>query len=133
MRNLYSIFLGTFMVAGLFFLVDALFYSNNSLTTNLFIIILVLGGYLVTYTSNTLKTRTAIFSGFFVGIVLIVYQIIFNSSAFDPLAMVGYLLLPGFFMMIGGFSAKITQKQMEELVDHLLKRKIESETKDTGK
>jgi hypothetical protein len=133
MKNLYSIFIGTVMVSGLFFLVDTAFYNNNSLVTNLFIIILILGGYFVTYTSNTLKTRTAIFSGASVGIVLIVYQISFNLSAFDPLAIVGYIMLPGFFMMIGGFSAKITQKQMEELVDHLLKREIESESKDTGK
>lgn len=133
MRNRYSIVLGTLMVSGLFFLVDSIFYNNNALITNLFIIILALGGYFVTYTSNTLKTRTAIFSGFSVGMVLIIYQLIFNRSAVTPMLMVGFLILPGFFMMIGGFTAKVTHKKMDELVDHVLKRKIEVGSKSSGK
>jgi hypothetical protein len=133
MKNGYSILLGTFMVSGLFFLVDSVFYNNNALITNLFIVILALGGYFVTYTSNTLKTRTAIFSGFFVGMVLMVYQLIFNRSSLDLLGIVGYFVLPGFFMMIGGFTAKITKKQMNEVIHHFHKRKIENESKNTGK
>lgn len=121
MRNLYSIFLGTSMVTGLFFLVDAVFYNNNSLTTNLFIIILLLGGYVVTYTSSTSKTRTAILSGLLVGIGLMIYQLIFNRAAIELTVIAAYFILPGFFMMIGGFTAKLTNKQLKELLDHFLK------------
>jgi len=133
MRNRYSILIGTLMVSGLFFLVETIFYNNNSLITNLFIISLLLGGYFVTYTSSTLKTRTAIFSGFFVGMVLMVYQLLFNRSALDPMEIVGLFILPGFFMMIGGFTAKITQNQMSELIDHFISRKIPDESKSSGK
>lgn len=133
MRNRYSIFLGTVIVAGLFFLVDSIFYNNNSLTTNLFIIILLLGGYVVTYTSSTLKTRTAIFSGLSVGMVLMIYQLIFNRSAIGLTVILAYFILPGFFMMIGGFTAKLTNKQMKELLDHFLKRKFDDESKSSGK
>ncbi|MTK64638.1 MAG: hypothetical protein F8N15_08970 [Methanobacterium sp.] len=133
MKNLYSIFLGAVMVTGLFFLVDTLFYNNNSLTTNLFIIILLLGGYVVTYTSSTLKTRTAIFSGLLVGMVLMIYQLIFNRSAIEMAVIGAYFILPGFFMMIGGFTAKLTNKQLKELLDHFLKRKFDGESKSSGK
>ncbi len=107
------------MVTGLFFLVDAIFFNNNPITTNLFIIILLAGGYLVTYKSKNIKTRNAIFAGFSVGMVLIIYQLFTNRSMVDVLNVLGYLFLPGFFMMIGGFTAKITKKQMDELVGHL--------------
>jgi hypothetical protein len=132
MRNRNSILLGTIMVSGLFFLVDTVFYNNNTLTTNLFIIILALGGYFVTYTSSTLKTRTAIFSGFFVGMVLMVYQLVFNRSAINIMGIIGFFILPGFFMMIGGFTAKITRKQVDELIEHFIKRKIADESKSSG-
>lgn len=133
MRNRYSIILGSLMVSGLFFLVETVFYNNNTLTTNLFIVILMLGGYFVTYTSSTIKTRTAIFSGFFVGMVLLVYQLVFNRSAMDPTGIIGFFILPGFFMMIGGFTAKITQKQVVKFTDHFNKRKITDESKSSGK
>ena len=133
MRNRYSILLGTLMVSGLFFMVETIVYNNNTLTTNLFIIILMLGGYFVTYTSSTLKTRTAVFSGFFVGMVLMVYQLCFNRSALDPMEIVGLFILPGFFMMIGGFTAKITQNQMRELINHFIRREIPEESKSRGK
>ena len=128
MRNRYSILLGTVMVSSLFFLANAIFWNNNSITTNLFIIILIAGGYIVTYTSSTLKSRTAIFSGFTVGMVLIVYQILINRVSIDPVNWIGYVILPGFFMMIGGFTAKITKKQMVETFDNLLKRKNEDKS-----
>lgn len=133
MRNRYSILIGTFTVSGLFFLVESVFYNSNALTTDLFIIILALGGYFVTYTSSTLKTRTAMFSGFFVGMVLMIYQLVFNRSALNPMGIVGFFILPGFFMMIGGFTAKITQKQMREFIDYFIKRKIGHESKSSGK
>lgn len=133
MRIRYSILLGTVVVSGLFFLADAIFWNNNSITTNLFIIILLLGGYLVTYTSNTVKSRTAIFSGFMVGIVLIAYQIIINRVSVDAVSLIGYMILPGFFMMIGGFTAKITKKQMDAIINNLFKRKNEDKSRHLGK
>ena len=132
MKNIYSILTGTFMVAGLFFLVKTIFFNNNSITTNLFIVILIAGGYLVTYKSNNVKTRNAIFAGFSVGMILIIYQLLTNRSMVDILSVVGYLLLPGFFMMIGGFAAKISKKQMDELIDHL-SRKDDGESRNIGK
>lgn len=133
MRNRYSILLGTVVVSGLFFLSDTIFWNNSSITTNLFILTLLAGGYLVTYTSSTVKSRTAIFSGFTVGIVLIIYQILFNKMSVNPAGLLGYMVLPGFFMMLGGFTAKVTKNQMSELVDHFIKRNNLEKSKNIGK
>lgn len=133
MRNRYSIIFGTVMVTGLLFLVETVVHNNNSLTTNLFIIILLAVGYIVTYTSSTLKTRTAIFSGFSVGIIIMIYQLLFNRSVLDPTILIAYLILPGFFMMIGGFTAKITKKQIVKLTEDFMKRKAEDNSKSRGK
>jgi hypothetical protein len=124
--------LGTGVVSGLFLFFNAIFWSNSTVVTNLFIVTLLLGGYMVTYTSNIGKTRLAIFSGIGVGITLIIYQAVVNKTLETSL-LTSYLLMPAFFMMIGGFTAKLTREPMDELLSNLFKRKEKVKTSNMSK
>jgi len=132
MKSRYSIILGAGIVSGIFLFFNAIFASNSALVTNLFVLTLLIGGYMVTYTSNIGKTRIAIFSGVGVGLTLIVYQAVVNNTIETSL-LTSYLLMPAFFMMIGGFTAKLTKHQMDEVVRNLFKRKHYDKTRNLSK
>ena len=132
MRSRYSVILGTGIVSGFFLFFNAIFWSNSTLVTNLFMVTLLIGGYMVTYTSNIGKTRLAIFSGIGVGITLIIYQAVVNKTLETSL-LTSYLLMPAFFMMLGGFTAKLTREQMDELLSNLFKRKQKNKTNNMSK
>jgi hypothetical protein len=132
MKSRYSIILGAGIVSGIFLFFNGIFATNSSLVTNLFVLTLLAGGYMVTYTSNIGKTRIAIFSGVGVGLTLIIYQAVVNKTLETSL-LTSYLLMPAFFMMIGGFTAKLTKHQMDEVVRNLFKRKHEETTANMSK
>jgi hypothetical protein len=132
MKSTYSLILGAGIVSGIFLFFNGLFPSNSTLVTNIFILALLVGGYMVTYTSNIGKTRTAIFSGVGVGLILIIYQAVVNKTLETSL-LTSYLIMPAFFMMLGGFTAKLTKNQMDELLKNLFKRKHEDKTRNLSK
>jgi hypothetical protein len=120
MKSRYSILLGTGIVIGFMFLVNLTIWDNPPLTTDLFLFILLAGGYITTYTSNIGKSRIALISGICVSVVLIIYQLFINktySSSFVDL--ISFLIIPGSIMVIGGFIAKITKIQMDTLLNNL--------------
>jgi len=119
MKSRFSISLGTGFVIGLFFLVNLVIWNNIILTTDLFLIILLAGGYISTYTSNIGKSRVALISGIGVSILLIIYQLLFNRASSNEVDLISFLIVPGFVMLIGGFIAKNTKIQMHKLLNDL--------------
>lgn len=124
MKSRYSILFGTLMVTGLFFMVNLVAWDNSALSTNLFLVILLIGGYIATYTSNIQKSRVALISGVGVSLLLIFYQLFFNNGVrFDSVNLISFLIIPGFLMLIGGFIAKITKNEMDILLNNLYRTK----------
>jgi hypothetical protein len=120
MKSRYSILLSVGIVLGVMFLAYLVIWENPPLTTDLFLIILLVGGYIATYTSNVGKSRVALISGVCVSIVLIIYQLFINKSYSASLvALISFLIIPGVIMVIGGYIAKITKIQMDTLLNNL--------------
>ena len=120
MKSRYSILLGLGTVIGLFFLVT-LFNSNNAIDlTYIFTGVLLVGGYLTTYTSNIKKSRVALIACIGVSMILIVYQLFIDKLyGSGSLNLVTFLIIPGFVMLIGGFIAKITKNEFKHLLEDL--------------
>jgi len=124
MKSRYSILLGIGMVIGLLFIVNIIIWDNPSVTTDLFLVILLAGGYITTYTSNIGKSRVALISGIGVSILLITYQLFINKTTSSSLvALISFLIIPGFVMLIGGFIAKNTKVKMATLLNNLSQTK----------
>jgi hypothetical protein len=120
MKSRFSILLGIGIVIGLFFMVNLVIWNNTTLPTYLFLVILLVGGYAATYTSNIQKSRVALISGIGVSILLIIYQLFINKIFSSvPVNLISFLIIPGFVMLIGGFIAKITKNQMDYLLKNL--------------
>ena len=79
MKSRYSILLGMGIVIGLFILVNLVIWDIANLPTDIFLVILLVGGYMATYTSNIRKSRVALISGMGVSILLIIYQLFINK------------------------------------------------------
>jgi hypothetical protein len=124
MKSRYSILLGLGFVIGLFFMVNLVIWDNLWVTTDLFLVILLAGGYITTYSSNIGKSRVALISGIGVSIILIIYQLFINkTSSTSEVSLISFLIIPGFFMLIGGFVAKNTKVKMTNLLNSLSQSK----------
>ncbi len=120
MRSRYSILLGAGTVIGLFFLVTLVNSSSTTYLTYILTGILLVGGYIATYTSNIKKSRVALIAGLVVSILLIVYQLFIDKLyGSGSLNLVAFLIIPGFIMAIGGFIAKITKNEFKHLLEDL--------------
>lgn len=119
MKSIYNISLGIGFVIGLFFLVNLVIWNKPTLSTDLFLVILLVGGYISTYTSNIGKSRVALISGICVSILLIIYQLLFNRASTNEVDLISFLIIPGFVMLIGGFIAKNTKVQMHRFLNNL--------------
>ena len=120
MKSIYSILLGIGFVIGLCFMVNLVIWDNSSFTTDIFLLILLAGGYITTYTSSIGKSRVALISGIGVSIILIIYQLFINKTSItSEVSLISFLIIPGFFMLIGGFIAKNTKVKMTNLLNHL--------------
>ncbi|MFY9637929.1 MAG: hypothetical protein WAK14_03885 [Methanobacterium sp.] len=120
MKSRYSILLGIGIVIGLFFMVNLVVWDNTALPTDLFLVILLVGGYAATYTSNIQKSRVALISGIGVSIVLIIYQLFINKIVSSvSVNLISFAIIPGFVMLIGGFIAKITKNKMDSILKNL--------------
>ncbi len=117
MKSRYSISLGIGIVIGLLFVENLIIWDDPSVTTDLSIFILLLGGYIATYTSNIGKARVALISGIGVSVVLIAYQIFNNKTLItSSVDLISFLIIPGTVMLIGGFIAKFTKKGIKNLL-----------------
>ena len=124
MKSRYSILLGIGFVIGLFFIVNLVIWDNSYVTTDLFLVILLAGGYITTYTSNIGKSRVALISGIGVSIILVIYQLFINkTSSTSEVSLISFLIIPGFLMLIGGFVAKNTKVKMTNLLNNLSQSK----------
>jgi hypothetical protein len=122
MRSRYSIILGMVIVVSLLFVVNLISYYN-AVAANFLLVVLLAGGYVTTYTSNIGKSRVALISGVGVSIILTTYQLLINTNViFSTIDLISFLVIPGFVMLIGGFIAKITKNEMDELLHALIKR-----------
>lgn len=120
MKSRYSISLGIATVLILFFMVSLINLENPVDQTYLFTIILLVGGYITTYTSNIRKSRVALIAGIGVSILLILYQLFINKTVLSgSVNLISFLIIPGFIMVIGGFIAKITKNEMKYLLNAL--------------
>jgi peptidoglycan/LPS O-acetylase OafA/YrhL len=120
MKSRYSILLGIGIVIALFFLVTRPNSNNGIDLTYIFTGILLVGGYITTYTSNIKKSRVALIAGLGVSILLIVYQLFIDKLyGSGSLNIVAFLIIPGFVMIIGGFIAKITKNEFKHLLEDL--------------
>ena len=120
MKSRYSILLGIGIVIGLFFIVNLVMWDNTALPTDLFLVILLVGGYTATYTSNIQKSRVALISGIGVSILLIIYQLFINKIVSSvSVNLISFVIIPGFVMLIGGFIAKSTKNKMDSLLKNL--------------
>jgi len=120
MKSRYSILLGMGIVIGLFFLVNLVIWDNTTIPTDLFLVILLVGGYMATYTSNIQKSRVALISGMGVSILLIIYQLFINKIVSSvSVNLISFVIIPGFVMLIGGFIAKNTKHEMDTLLNNL--------------
>ena len=120
MKSRYSISLGIVTVLILFFMVSLINWENPMDQTYLFTIILLVGGYITTYTSNIRKSRVALIAGMGVSILLILYQLFINKTVLSgSVSLISFLIIPGFIMVIGGFIAKITKNEMKYLLNAL--------------
>ena len=120
MKSRYSILLGVGTVIGLFFLVTMINSNNATDLTYIFTGILLVGGYITTYTSNIKKSRVALIAGIGVSILLIFYQLFVDKLyGSGSLNLIAFLIIPGFVMLIGGFIAKITKNEFKHLLEDL--------------
>ncbi|HEX7468384.1 MAG TPA: hypothetical protein VF324_07355 [Methanobacterium sp.] len=120
MKSRYSILLGIGIVIGLFFIVNLVIWDNTALPTDLFLVILLVGGYTATYTSNIQKSRVALISGIVVSILLIIYQLFINKIVSSvSVNLISFVIIPGFVMLIGGFIAKNTKNKMDSILKNL--------------
>ncbi|MGB7968467.1 MAG: hypothetical protein WCF28_02705 [Methanobacterium sp.] len=120
MKSRYSILLGVGTVIGLFFLVTMINSNNANDLTYIFTGILLVGGYITTYTSNIKKSRVALIAGIGVSILLILYQLFVDKLYGSGLLnLIAFLIIPGFVMLIGGFIAKITKNEFKHLLEDL--------------
>jgi hypothetical protein len=120
MKSRYSILLGIGIVIALFFLVTRPNSNNGIDLTYIFTGILLVGGYITTYTSNIKKSRVVLIAGLGVSILLIVYQLFIDKLyGSGSLNIVAFLIIPGFVMIIGGFIAKITKNEFKHLLEDL--------------
>jgi peptidoglycan/LPS O-acetylase OafA/YrhL len=120
MKSRYSILLGAGTVIGLFFLVTLANSSNTTYLTFIFTGILLVGGYIATYTSNIKKSRVALIAGLLVSVLLIIYQLFIDKLyGSGSLNLVAFLIIPGFIMLMGGFIAKITKNEFKHLLEDL--------------
>jgi hypothetical protein len=125
MKSRYSILLGIGIVIGLFFIVNLVIWDNTALPTDLFLVILLIGGYIATYTSNIQKSRVALISGIGVSILLIIYQLFINKMVSSvPVNLISFVIIPGFVMLIGGFIAKSTKNKMDSILKNLYKQDL---------
>ncbi len=119
MKSRYSILLGMVVVTGSLLITNKIFLNNTNSVSNLFVLILLFGGYITTYTSNIGKSRVALIAGIGVSILLITYQLSMDKSVLlNPLNTISFLIIPGFIMLIGGFLAKLTQKEIYPMLSH---------------
>jgi hypothetical protein len=120
MKSRYSILLSVGTVTGLFYLIT-MFNSNNATDlTVIFTAILLVGGYVATYTSNIGKSRVALIAGLGVSILLIIYQLFMDKLyGTGSINLIVFLIIPGFIMLIGGFIAKITKNEVKHLLEEL--------------
>ena len=124
MKSRYSILLGIGFVIGLFFIVNLVIRDNSYVTTDLFLVILLAGGYITTYTSNIGKSRVALISGIGVSIILVIYQLFINkTSSTSEVSLISFLIISGFLMLIGCFVAKNTKVKMTNLLNNLSQSK----------
>jgi len=124
MKSRYSILLGMGIVIGLFILVNLVIWDIANLPTDIFLVILLVGGYMATYTSNIRKSRVALISGMGVSILLIIYQLFINKIVnYVSVNLISFVIIPGFVMLIGGFIAKITKHEMDTLLNNLHRTK----------
>jgi hypothetical protein len=108
MKNRYGILLGMVIVIGLFAIVNSIFWYSSSAITNSFVLILLFGGFIATFTSKSGKARVGLISGLGVSIVLIIYSVLNNKTVpVSSVDLISYLIIPGFMMCIGGFVAKL--------------------------
>ena len=108
------------IVIGLFYFVTMVNSSNSDYMTYIFTAILLVGGYITTYTSNIKKSRVALIAGLGVSILLIVYQLFINHLyGTGSINLIAFLTIPGFIMLIGGFIAKITKNIFKHLLEDL--------------
>jgi len=120
MKSRYNILLGMGIVIGLFFLVNLVIWDNTTIPTDFFLVILLVGGYMATYTSNIQKSRVALISGMGVSILLIIYQLFINKIVSSvSVNLISFVIIPGFVMLIGGFIAKNTKHEMDILLNNL--------------
>jgi hypothetical protein len=117
MKSRYSILLGMGIVIGLLFVVNIVLWDHYMITSDLFLFILLAGGYIVTYTSNIGKSRIAMISGIGISILLITNQLFLDKTNLSSVALISFLIIPGFIMLIGGFIAKLTKKEMDNLLN----------------
>ena len=112
------------IVIGLFILVNLVIWDNANLPTDIFLVILLVQGYMATYTSNIRKSRVALISGMGVSILLIIYQLFINKIVnYVSVNLISFVIIPGFVMLIGGFIAKITKHEMDTLLNNLHRTK----------
>jgi hypothetical protein len=124
MKSRYSILLGVGTVIGLFFVVTMVNSNNATNLTYIFTGILLVGGYITTYTSNIKKSRLALIAGIGVSMLLIIYQLIIDRLyGSGSLNLVAFLIIPGFVMLIGGFIAKITKNEFKDILEDLNRSK----------
>jgi hypothetical protein len=100
-------------------MVNLVIWDNTTLPTDLFLVILLVGGYIATYTSNIQKSRVALISGIGVSILLIIYQLFINKIGSVSVNLISFVIIPGFVMLIGGFIAKNTKNEMDNLLKNL--------------
>ena len=94
--------------------------SNATDLTLIFTAILLVGGYITTYTSNIRKSRVTLIAGLGVSILLIIYQLFMDKLyGTGSLNLIAFLIIPGFIMVIGGFIAKITKNEVKHLLEDL--------------
>ncbi|SCG85961.1 hypothetical protein [Methanobacterium congolense] len=114
MKNRYSILSGTVIVLGLFILLNTVFWDNPTVLTDSFVLVLIMGGFVATFTSPGTKARAGLISGLGVSIILIPYTLI--NSTFVPVTagtLLNLLVLPGFMMCIGGYIAKLVKMEIK--------------------
>ena len=113
MKNRYSILLGMGIVLGISIPLDTFLWYNSTLLTDLFIVILLMGGFVSTFTSPGTKARVGLLSGLGVSLILTAYTIM--NSAVVPVSLgilMSSLILPGVIMCIGGYIAKLVKMEM---------------------
>lgn len=107
MKYCYGILSGIVIVMGLLLITYPLLFSDPSMPI-LFILILLLGGYVATSLSKNKKARVGLISGLGVSILLIPYILLHKKTVpTSSLDLISSLLIPACIMCLGGFIAKL--------------------------